>query len=102
MIKPTIGRVVWFWPSIEFVAYRNDFAISSRTEPCAAIVSKVLSDHVVNLAVFDQNGRSHPVTLCPLIQDGDEMPSGSYCEWMPYQKGQAAKTEQLEKKLSEG
>jgi hypothetical protein len=37
-----------------------------------------------------------------LIQDGDERPDGCFAEWMPYQKGQAAKTEQLENTLASG
>jgi hypothetical protein len=97
MIKPTIGRVVWYHPH-SFQA-SADFA---PTPICAAIVAFVHSDHCVNLAVFDANGNSHSRTSVTLIQDGAE-PSegGNYCEWMPYQKGQAAKAESLEAKLGE-
>jgi hypothetical protein len=36
----------------------------------------------------------------PLMQDGDEQPwHGNFAMWMPYQKGQAAKTEALEARL---
>jgi len=34
--------------------------------------------------------------LVPLVQDEPGVPASSYCCWMPYQKGQAAKTEALE------
>lgn len=92
MIKPTIGRVVWFHPASNIG--ESNFAPSPI---CAAIVAAVHSDEMVNLAVFDSNGVSHSKTSVPLIQDGDPVPEdGYYCEWMPYQKGQAAKTEALE------
>jgi hypothetical protein len=91
MIKPTIGRVVWFHPSND--GGESGFAPSPI---CAAIVAYVHSDTCVNLAVFDGNGAAHSKTSVTLIQEGDAAPAGYYCEWMPYQKGQAAKTEALE------
>lgn len=85
MIKPTVGRVVWF--------YKKD----GDTTPLAAIVACVHSDRMVNLCVIDPNGGSFGSTSVLLVQDGDPKPMiGSYCEWMPYQKGQAAKTEAAE------
>lgn len=84
MIKPTIGRVVWY------------FEAPATPEPRAALVSYVHGDRCVNLAVFNANGENFGATSVPLQQDGDPMPIGCRCEWMPYQKGQAAKTEALE------
>ncbi|MBF5006826.1 hypothetical protein ISG32_21500 [Diaphorobacter sp. NR2-3-3-1] len=50
---------------------------------------------------MDANGNAHSRTSVPLVQDGDSCPAnGYYCEWMPYQKGQAAKTEAAEKNAS--
>lgn len=101
MIKPTIGRVVWFHPAKGvsdggFVYHGND-------EPLAAIIAHVWNDSMVNLAVFDSNGTSHNRTSVKLFQDGeDKSDYNSYAEWMPYQKGQAAKTEQLEKAQNSG
>jgi len=93
-ITPTVGRVVWFTPSA------NDNIARNGDRPLAAIVANVWSDSCVNLAVFDANGISHSRTSVYLLQGGDDVPAGSgYCEWMPYQKGQAAKTEALEAKL---
>lgn len=82
MIEPSNGRIVLFGP-----------------EKLAAIVTHVHSERMVNLCVFSPEGIPIPRTSVPLLQDEDEAPIGthSYCQWMPYQKGQAAKTEALEK-----
>jgi hypothetical protein len=92
VIKPTVGRVVLFHPSSQ--SAESGFAPASI---CAAIVAFVHSDSMVNLAVFDANGVCHSKTSVRLVQDGETgYESGYWCEWMPYQKGQAAKTEALE------
>ncbi len=85
MIKPTVGRVVWYWPKDE-----------KPTQPYAAIIARVWSDTCVNLAIFDANGNAiaGPPTSVLLLQEGNERPSGGgFCEWMPYQIGQAKKHE---------
>lgn len=86
MIKPTVGRVVWY--------HADRFA-----QTMAAIVSYVASDGRINIAFFDLNGVAGNRTSVRLVQDGEPAPGGEYCEWMPYQKGQAAKTEALEARL---
>jgi len=99
MIEPTIGRVVLFWPTL---AYARDkgMAYEDTGKPLPAIITYVHNLRMVNLAVFDQNGENYPVTSVPLFQDGEPVPNGGfYCEWMPYQKGQAAKTEALAEQL---
>lgn len=91
MIKPTVGRIVWFYPS----------STLSYEQPFAAIITYVWSDVLVNLAVFHHNGDSAPRTSVVLEQEEWPVPAGeSFCTWMPYQKGQAAKTEALEAKLA--
>lgn len=95
MIKPTVGRVVLYHPPTNCA--ESGFA---SAETCAAIIAHVWSDTCVNLAVFDANGKAHNRTSVLLLQDGNDTPAGGYCEWMPYQKGQAAKTEALEAKLA--
>jgi hypothetical protein len=61
----------------------------------------VWTDTNVNLATFDENGHSFSVTSVYLMQEGSKSPGiGPFCEWMPYQKGQAAKTEELEAQLA--
>lgn len=89
MIKPTVGRIVWYHKDksqTEIVQYEDT--------PLAAIVCMVWSDRVVNLRVIDANGQAWPVTSVELIQEGETIPGGSrYCTWMPYQIGQAKKEE---------
>ncbi len=87
IITPTVGRVVWYY---EFAG----------NKPRAATIADVFNDRLVNLTVHDYDGTTRACTSVSLVQPGDEIVPGSYfCEWMPYQKGQAAKTEQLEKQL---
>ena len=91
MIKPTVGRVVWYHPS----------GSTSEEQPLAAIIAHVWSDTCVNLAVFDANGAATNQTSVFLYQGDTDRPSSCYAEWMPYQMGQAAKTEVAEAKLTE-
>ena len=96
IIKPTVGRVVWFHPS--WLACEPGFARHQGGQPYAAIIASVWSEALVNLSVFDANGAAHSRTSVPFMRDGDCVPgNGFYCEWMPYQKGQAAKAEAAEK-----
>lgn len=91
MIQPTVGRVVWFYKYVPGQGHKG---------PLAAHVAHVHSDSMVNLMVIDEVGVAHGATSVHLRQDGDEAPQSNYCEWMPYQKGQAAKTEALEKQIA--
>ena len=98
-IKPTPGRVVWYCPS------RNDNITRHGDAPLAALVAYVWNDAMVNLMVIDANGFPHSRTSVLLSQEGApaaETLGGeiSYCTWMPYQRGQAAKAEALEKQLA--
>lgn len=88
MIKPTVGRIMWYWPSRHL----------RKMQPWAAIVTHVWDDNMVNLAVFGIDGTLSPASSVPVVQDGSPWMVGDspYCEWMPYQKGQAAKVEALE------
>lgn len=94
MIQPTVGRVVWYHP-------RNTDPLGDEANHpnrrYAAIVTQVWGDCCVNLAIFDPNGTPFARTSVVLVHDTPTNPG--QCEWMPYQKGQAAKTEALEKKL---
>lgn len=99
IIKPAVGRVVWFHPSKN--SAESGFSRHTEGEPYAAIVAHVHSDTMVNLSVFDANGVTHSRTSVTLVQgDADAPAYGFYAEWMPFQKGQAAKTEAAEKVAS--
>lgn len=84
MIKPTVGRVVWFHPP---TGERYD-----EHQPLAAIVTYIWNDRMVNLIAFTQNGDTYSSTSVKLLQD-DDAPAGAdrWAEWMPYQIGQAKK-----------
>ena len=88
MIKPTVGRIVWYHPAGSRPADR----------PLAAIVTHVWSDPHINLAVFESNGLEFQTSVF-LFQGDGERPEHMYAEWMPYQQGQAVKAEALEKQL---
>lgn len=81
MIKPTVGRVVWFYDNGKNMA---------GVQPQAGIVTYVHSDRMINIAAFDPNGLNYSVTSVPLLQDADQPPEMQrFCMWMPYQVAQA-------------
>jgi hypothetical protein len=97
MITPTIGRVVWYYPALPTFDGHPD----PEGQPLAAHIAHVWGDRMVNLMVIDANGEIYNKTSVTLVQEGDLAPVewGRYCEWMPYQKGQAAKTEALQSRI---
>lgn len=98
VITPTPGRIVWYWPA--FI----DGIPSMQGQPLAAIVATVHDDRRVNLSVIDSYGNHHARTNVYLNQPDEERPipgSFNFAEWMPYQKGQAAKTEQAQTALAD-
>lgn len=93
-ISPTVGRVVHFHP-------HPGEAIAFSDQPLAALVTYVHSDTMVNVVVFDSNGNPHPKTSIRLQQETPlNVQSGNFVAWMPYQVGQAAKTESAERALN--
>jgi len=86
-IQPTVGRVVWYNPG-------------STKNPglrLAAHVASVINDGIVNLMVIDELGNPFPARNVPLVHEGEC--AGGACQWMPYQRGQAAKTDALEPRV---
>lgn len=85
MIKPTVGRNVWFWP------YGLDR--QPHAQPYAASIAFVHSDTMINIGYLTEHGEHRAQTSVRLLQDGD---SGQghpcYAEWMPFQVGQAKAT----------
>jgi hypothetical protein len=92
MITPTIGRMVWYWP--------HGREVPEGTQPFSAQIAYVHSVDVINIGYLDANGESHNAMGVRLLQEGEApFARTAYCEWMPYQKGQAAKTEALERQI---
>jgi hypothetical protein len=95
MIKPTIGRRVWFYPNgTTQLADPKPLAIIDSSQPLDAGVVFVWSDRMVNLDVTDHYGQHHSANSVTLVQEGDPVPTtGFYATWMPYQQGQSKKAE---------
>lgn len=84
LIKPTIGRVVLFYPA----------GHSREAQPLPALITYVHSDTMINVGGFDQNGNPVAATSMQLVPAGEPLPlTGSCATWMPYQAAQAAKAE---------
>jgi hypothetical protein len=91
MIKPTVGRKVWYRPG----SHELKNLATSGGQPLDATIVCVHSDSLVNVACYDANGTPFTRTSVHLHQEGVDLPAGisSYVEWMPYQNAQAAKHE---------
>ena len=97
VIKPTVGRKVWYRPS----KHDQQGPVPMQCvlgQPLDATVIAVHGDRCVNVLVTDMVGRQFPVLSVALVQEGDilaacneGLPLGRYVEWMPYQQGQARK-----------
>jgi hypothetical protein len=98
IIKPTIGRRVWYWPSdfdrgVLQSKPSSRIQASDQSQPCDAGIAYVHGDRMVNLTVADHNGWVHSRCSVTLLQEGDAPPPAgtAYAQWMPYQVGQAAR-----------
>lgn len=89
-IVPTPGRIVYFSPAA-------DDGIGNGSVPLAAIIAGVNEDGTLNLGVFSANADFERRLNVTLVQEGDEAPATGHAYWMPYQLGQAAKTEEVTK-----
>lgn len=86
MIKPTIGRIIYYHEK-------------GRDEPYPAVLLTVLNDRlVVGLAFHSRFPYAHLVQA-QLLQDDDQPTEREWFTWMEYQKGQAAKTDSTEQVL---
>ena len=88
-IKPTVGRVVWFYPY-------GKAQIDAGEQPFAAMIACVQTSQFINIGYLDASGSHMSAQIVRLLQEGEEVPEEPVCVWMPYQRGQAAKTESLE------
>lgn len=81
MIKPTVGRNVWF-------RMRN-FNTGDGQQPMHANIAYVHSDTRINIGYLTPMGTSGSQTSVLLWDGQGDPPMEDYCEWMPYQVGQA-------------
>lgn len=101
-IEPPVGRVVLYYPSDDDIYYARISCVKGK--PLSAMVAWVNEDETINLAVNDMNGYNIAIKRVTLIQPGEQPPdrtkTKSYATWMPYQVGQAAKTEAAYEKMA--
>lgn len=89
-IPPTIGRIVLFFPAIDAGRHEDG-------QPFGSMISGVNDDGTINLMVAARDGTPYGAQNVILVQDGDEIDQDkAHAFWMAYQKGQAAKAEQLQ------
>jgi hypothetical protein len=82
---PTVGRIVYFH-------------VADRLEPWPAMVVEVVENQykIATMHVFLHDG----LRVMNDVPHKDNAVNGAfYWDWMPYQKGQAAKTEALQAEL---
>ena len=104
IIKPTVGRKVWYRPSQFDVQGPGGMQMAGSpdrpdlSQPLDATILAVWSDTCINVLVFDITGKPFTKMSTRLLQEGDAKPVdaagkpvGGYVEWMPYQQGQAKK-----------
>lgn len=85
-IVPTVGRMVYF-------KYRGSADGVFPARDFAAIITRVYTDTKVSLVSFSERRLRFEIE----VEQGQE---GGQWDWMPYQKGQAKTTEELEKTVS--
>lgn len=89
VIEPTVGRVVYLFEG-------------TKATPRAAIIAGFDPKGRVNLGAFDHDGSRIAMSGVPFVQAHEDKPTeGWWATWMPYQVGQAAKTENVEAALED-
>lgn len=86
VIIPDVSRHVHFFPDDE----DTSLMVRRGSQPLHAIVIFVINERTVNLSIIDHDGFFHTRIGVKLVQPGDALPGGSYCQWMPYQVNQGA------------
>jgi hypothetical protein len=101
MMKPTVGRKVWYRPSKFDLTGPGAMQIAGsldagNSQPLDATVIAVWGDRMVNVLVTDIVGKQFPLLSVTFVQEGDTPPTdaegqelGRYVYWMPYQIAQS-------------
>jgi len=95
IIKPTIGRRVWFRCSDSFAKEKGIYRIDDVQAMDAGIVY-VHGDTMVNLNITDHIGNTHAINSVTLVDDANGNSYVMWCEWMPYQKEQVKTVKSLD------
>ena len=79
-MKPSIGRVVWYYP-----------ANHGDSQPWPALIAYVTSDDNINVGGFRYDGTPFNDSGVTLLLPDAQPPEGlAYCTWMPYQVSAAS------------
>lgn len=91
MIRPTIGRVVWYFEDKDkYDEYmKTKDGQEPLSQPWAMLITYVHGDHLVNVAGWNTYGTAMYRNSLRLWQEGDDAPVGSFVSWMPYQLASA-------------
>ena len=87
---PTVGRNVHYWCG----------PYHTGDQPYHANVAHVNEDGTINVGFLYHTGMHGNDQNVPYWNGKDPKPARSYWQWMPYQLGQAKKTEEAEAKLA--
>lgn len=90
MITPTVGRTVWFRGR---AGYRTE-------QPQCAFIAFVHGNNACNLQVLDSAGNASAMQDVAHWDGEGNAPAYAHWQWMPYQKGQAAKNDDLEPRVN--
>lgn len=94
LIKPTIGRRIWFWPGQVDLLTAAPMRQVAPEQPFDAGIIYVYGDTCVNLQITDhQGGIWFRERVSILLEGEDQHPGNPYgvAQWMHYQVGQAAR-----------
>jgi hypothetical protein len=80
MIQPTVGKRLWFWPTLAAPAHAT-YDLSNQ--PLAATITHVNADGSVNISYLNRNGEVEARRTVYLWQPGAPRPGGSFCEYHP-------------------
>lgn len=80
MIQPTVGKRLWFWPTLAAPAYAP---YDLNNQPLAATITHVNFDGTVNISYLNRHGELEARPVVYLWQSGAMRPAGAFCEYHP-------------------
>lgn len=80
MIQPTVGKRLWYWPTLAAPAYTP---YDLNNQPLAATITHVNFDGTVNISYLNRHGELEARPVVHLWQPGMVRPCGAFCEYHP-------------------